>query len=245
MPRPSVLAVADWAPHEDVLTATHVVRDRTFNVDRKWWVLGVAVVVIAAGSVIGALSSTKPGRSLMTTTTAPTTTTTTKHRASPTTTIKTLKHSVPMGLVIPAINVSTSVGTLGLQPDGQIMVPATTHTVGWFKYGPTPGQVGSSTILGHVDSFKGPGVFFNLKNLKPGDTLTVTLADHAVTHFVVTRVVEYSKSTFPDKLVYGPHGTRALNLITCGGTFDRATGHYESNIVVFSRLTSVSRLRRT
>ena len=187
----------------------------------------------------------------MTTTTAPTTTTTTtkttttKHPAGPTTAIRALKHSVPMGLVIPAIDVSTSVGTLGLQPDGQIMVPATTRTVGWFKYGPTPGQLGSSTILGHVDSFTGPGVFFNLKNLKPGDSLTVTLADHAVTHFVVTRVVEYSKSTFPNKLVYGPHGTRTLNLITCGGTFDRASGHYESNIVVFSRLTSVSRLRKT
>jgi len=178
-------------------------------------------------------------------TTTTTTTTTTKHPAGSGTAIRALKHSVPMGLVIPAIDVSTTVGTLGLQPDGQIMVPATTHTVGWFKYGPTPGQLGSSAILGHVDSFKGPGVFFNLKNLKPGDTLTVTLADHAVTHFVVTRVVEYSKSTFPDKLVYGPHGTRVLNLITCGGAFDRATGHYESNIVVFSRLTSVSRLRKT
>jgi sortase (surface protein transpeptidase) len=244
-----VLAAADWALHEDVLTVPRMVRDRTFNVDRKWWVLGVAVVVIAAGSVIGAQSSTEPGKSSMTTTTAPTTTTTTttttKHPVSPTTAIKALKHSVPMGLVIPAIDVATSVGALGLQPDGQIMVPATTRTVGWFKYGPTPGQLGSSTILGHVDSFTGPGVFFNLKNLKPGDSLTVTLADHAVTHFVVTQVVEYSKSTFPDKLVYGPHGTRALNLITCGGTFDRATGHYESNIVVFSRLTSVSRLRRT
>lgn len=238
-------AVADWALHEDVLTAPRVVRDRTFNVDRKWWVLGVAVVVIAAGSVIGALSSTGPGKGSMATTTAPTTTTTTKRPAGSGTAIRALKHSVPMGLVIPAIDVSTTVGTLGLQPDGQIMVPATTRAVGWFKYGPTPGQLGSSTILGHVDSFKGPGVFFNLKNLKPGDTLTVTLADHAVTHFVVTRVVEYSKSTFPDKLVYGPHGTRVLNLITCGGAFDRATGHYESNIVVFSRLTSVSRLRKT
>jgi hypothetical protein len=27
--------------------------------------------------------------------------------------------------------------------------------------------------------------------------------------------------------------------VTCGGVFDHDTGHYESNVVVFSRLVSV------
>lgn len=239
-----MLAVADWALREDVLTATRVVRDRRFLVERKWWVLGVVLVVIATVSVIGALSGTEPGKVALTTTTMNATTTTSRPAGS-TTPIKSLKHSVPVTLTIPAIGVSAKVGTLGLQPDGQIMVPTSVHIVGWFRYGPTPGQIGSSTILGHVDSVSGPGVFFDLKNLRPGDKLSVALASHAVTHFVVARVVEYSKSAFPDNLVYGPHGTRSLNLITCGGVFDRKTGHYESNIVVFSRLTSVTRSRRT
>jgi len=217
------------------MTAARVVRDWSRLVERKWWVAG-AVVLLAGASLVVVLVRPTPLR-----TSEPTSsTTTTIQPVAPLLTIQTLRHSLPERLAIPALGVDTRVGTLGLQPDGQIMVPSNARYVGWFRFGPTPGQVGSSTILGHVDSFRGPGVFFNLKNLKPGDTLSVQLASHAVAHFVVLRVVEYSKSAFPDQLVYGPHGTRDLNLITCGGVFDRATGHYESNIVVFSRLTRVS-----
>jgi len=61
-----------------------------------------------------------------------------------------------------------------------------------------------------------------------------------VTRFVVERVVQYAKTSFPDRLVYGSHGTRSLQLVTCGGIFDHGTGHYEANVVVFSRLISVT-----
>jgi sortase (surface protein transpeptidase) len=136
--------------------------------------------------------------------------------------------------------VSTNVGELGLQPDHEVMVPTSTHTVGWFKDGPTPGQVGSAVILGHVDSYLGPGTLFDLKLLKPGDRVDLVLADGTITRFAVTKVVQYSKTDFPDRLVYGSHGTRSLQLVTCGGTFDHVTGSYESNVVVFSHLVSVS-----
>jgi LPXTG-site transpeptidase (sortase) family protein len=151
------------------------------------------------------------------------------------------RRSRPVKLVIPAIGVSTSVGTLGLQPDHEVMVPTSIHTVGWYIDGPSPGQMGSAVILGHVDSYKGKGVFFNLKTLKLGDKITVTSSDGVLMTFKVTTVVQYSKSAFPDRLVYGSHGTRSLQLVTCGGVFDQATGHYESNIVVFSHLVSVTK----
>lgn len=161
-------------------------------------------------------------------------------RASTPVTLPSTRRSAPVKLVIPAIGVTTTVGQLGLQPDGEVMVPTTIHTVGWYVDGPSPGQEGSAVILGHVDSYKGVGVFFYLKSLKAGDHITVTSIDGVVTRFSVTKVVEYSKTAFPDRLVYGPHGTRSLQLVTCGGVFDHATGHYESNIVVFSQLIGVS-----
>ena len=40
----------------------------------------------------------------------------------------------------------------------------------------SPGQNGPSVIAGHVDSFTGPAVFFNLKSLNPGDRVTVGLS---------------------------------------------------------------------
>lgn len=161
-------------------------------------------------------------------------------RTAASSTLRATRRSRPLTLVIPAIGVKTSVGTLGLQPDHEVMVPTTIHTVGWYIDGPSPGQEGSAVILGHVDSYQGVGVFFNLKSLKAGDSIEVLSKDGVTLHFDVSRVVQYSKTAFPDRLVYGPHGTRSLQLVTCGGVFDHATGHYESNIVVFSQLVAVS-----
>jgi sortase (surface protein transpeptidase) len=118
------------------------------------------------------------------------------------------------------------------------MVPATASEVGWFRGGAAPGQVGSAVLIGHVDSYRGPGVFFELRELRAGAVIEVSLAVGARLKFRVFKVVEYPKSEFPNQLVYGSHGNRELNLVTCGGSFNRAKGSYESNIVVFTRLSS-------
>ena len=152
--------------------------------------------------------------------------------------------SVPVHLTVPNLGVSVPLTSLGLNKDGTVSVPTDFAVPGWYKYGPTPGQRGSAVILGHVDSYKGPAVFFYLSRLRPGDPVVVYLRDHAVVHFKVIGVREYSKSNFPDKIVYGMRPYSALQLVTCGGVFDRATGHYESNIVVYTTMTSFSRPHR-
>jgi hypothetical protein len=152
----------------------------------------------------------------------------------------TVPRSGPEELLIPVLGIHIHVGRLGLQPDGAVEVPETTHTVGWFDRGVTPGQVGSAVILGHVDSYLGPGIFFELKTLRANDLITVILADGTVTRFRVTKVLQFSKTSFPDKLVFGSHGVRSLQLVTCGGPFDASTGHYLANVVVFSRLVSAT-----
>jgi sortase (surface protein transpeptidase) len=107
----------------------------------------------------------------------------------------------------------------------------------WYKYSATPGQIGASVIEGHVDSQTGPAVFFRLGALRPGDTIAVTLADGVTAVFKVSGVREYRKDNFPDRLVYGKTNYAALRLVTCGGAFDYATGHYLSSTVVFATLT--------
>jgi len=147
--------------------------------------------------------------------------------------------SVPVNLAIPAIGMSVSLGSLGLNPDGTVQVPNNTVQPGWFRLGPAPGQIGSSVILGHVDSYLGPGVFFQLRTLAAGDRVDVGLADGATVQFTVNAVAEYSKTDFPSQRVYGSHGSSDLQLVTCGGVFDQHTGSYLSNIVVYSSLTAV------
>ncbi|MDA8355404.1 MAG: class F sortase [Actinomycetota bacterium] len=148
--------------------------------------------------------------------------------------------SVPVFLHIPAIDVEVSLSALGLNPDGTAQVPTDFAQPGWYRFGPTPGQVGSAVILGHVDSYRGTAVFFELRTLQAGDSIEVTLADGVVVHFAVTSVAMYTKAQFPAEQVYASHGYAALQLVTCGGQFDRATGHYLSNVVVYSTLVAVT-----
>jgi hypothetical protein len=150
--------------------------------------------------------------------------------------LRVVARSTPVTLSIPAIRVAVAVSELGLNPDGTVQVPTDFQEPGWYRLGPTPGQVGSAVIIGHVDSYRGPAVFFKLRSLTAGDPVDVTLADGVVAHFVVTSVAMYPKDQFPAQQVYGSHGYSQLQLVTCGGTFDSQTGHYLSNIVVYSSL---------
>lgn len=144
---------------------------------------------------------------------------------------------LPVSVEIPAIGVHAPVIPLGLQPDGEIQVPADVQHVGWYRLGPAPGQIGPAVLLGHVDSaHSGPGVFFRLGALRNGDVITVARTDGSAVSFIVYAVREYQKDFFPTALVYGPTPDPEIRLITCGGAFDRHTGHYLSNIVVFARL---------
>jgi LPXTG-site transpeptidase (sortase) family protein len=148
--------------------------------------------------------------------------------------------SVPIAVRIPAIGLSVWLTQLGQNADGTVEVPTSVKVPGWFSPGPSPGQVGSAVILGHVDSYQGPGVFFQLRTLRPGDQITVNLADGVVATFQVKSVVMYQKTQFPDQQVYGSSGSSELQLVTCGGTFDSQTGHYLSNIVVYSSFVSAT-----
>jgi sortase (surface protein transpeptidase) len=148
---------------------------------------------------------------------------------------------VPVSVRIPAIGVNSRLLHLGLNPDGTVKVPSIQTSAGlaaWYKYSATPGQIGSSVIEGHVDSTRGPAVFFRLGALRPGNTIDVTLANGVTAVFRVTGVREYAKSRFPARTIYGTADFAALRLITCGGAFDYVTGHYLSSTVVFASLVS-------
>ncbi len=152
-----------------------------------------------------------------------------------------LPRSEPVSVDIPAIGVQSDLLHLGLNPDGSLQVPpifALPSQAAWYKYSATPGQIGPSIIEGHVDTYMGPSVFYRLGALVPGNTVDVTLADGTVAIFRVTGVRSYPKADWPWRVIFGSTNYAALRLITCGGSFDYATGHYLSNTVVFASLVS-------
>ena len=125
-----------------------------------------------------------------------------------------LPASDPMRIEIPALDVSAPVMRLCLAPDG---------SAGWYTRSVTPGQQGTSMILGHVDSYTGESVFFNIKNLRPGDQIKVVRADGTTATFTVDGVQKVEKSTFPGAAIYANTSYPSLRLITCGGPFDSGT----------------------
>jgi hypothetical protein len=77
-----------------------------------------------------------------------------------------------------------------------------------------------------------------LHELAAGDHVMVTRADGTVLTFTVTKVQKVPKDTFPTAAVYGATKDPELRLLTCGGAFDHATGHYVDNLIVYAKLAA-------
>jgi sortase (surface protein transpeptidase) len=144
--------------------------------------------------------------------------------------------AAPVRLVIPAIGVSTKLIRLGMTIGHAMQVPSTPYVAGWFTGSARPGAMGPAVIAGHIDSYQGPGIFFRLSQMRPGERAYVIAANRTVAIFRVTAVRTYAKDHFPRAKVYGPSPDSELRLITCGGTFDYTTRQYLSNVVVYAEL---------
>jgi sortase (surface protein transpeptidase) len=143
---------------------------------------------------------------------------------------------VPVRIAIPSIGVASSLDRLGRARDRTVEVPSRWEVAGWYAPGTRPGDPGSAVILGHVDSKRGPAVFFRLRELRQGDDITITRADGSSVRFAVDRTEQYDKRRFPTDAVYYPTLASELRLVTCGGEFDATAGHYRSNVIVFATL---------
>ncbi len=148
-----------------------------------------------------------------------------------------LPASDPVALEIPAIGVkSDSFVDLQVGKDGTLEVPGSADEVGFYTGGPTPGQFGPAVLGAHVDSKKGPGIFYNLGAVKPGNKIIVTREDKSRLTFVVDKVEVHPKDEFPTEAVYRSSFDKAeIRLVTCGGPYDRDDG-YLDNVVVFGHL---------
>ncbi|GAC1325220.1 MAG: class F sortase [Mycobacteriales bacterium] len=141
----------------------------------------------------------------------------------------------PVEISIPSIRVTSPLIGLRLNNDGTLQVPTDYARAGWFSDGPAPGDAGQPAIIaGHVDSKSGPAVFYRLRDLKPGSEIFVRRADGTTARFVIDKLADYSKTTFPTEKVYAPTARPEMRLITCSGGFDAASGHYLNNLVAFA-----------
>ena len=141
----------------------------------------------------------------------------------------------PVSIRIPAIGVDARVVPVGLGQDRSKEVPAV-DLAGWYEPGPRPGAAGPAVIVGHVDSRRGPAVFFRLGRLRRGNRIVVGRAGGGSRSFVVERVERQSKRALPTARIWNDTRRPVLRLITCGGSFDRASGHHRDNVIVYAGL---------
>jgi sortase (surface protein transpeptidase) len=142
----------------------------------------------------------------------------------------------PVSLVIPAAGVDARVVPVGLRADRTMEVPGV-DLAGWYEPGPRPGEAGPAVIVGHVDSRDGPAVFFRLGELRRGDRIVVGQQGGGDRSFVVQRVERRPKEALPTERIWNRAREPVLRLITCGGSFDRSSGHYRDNVIVYARTT--------
>ncbi|WP_171064220.1 class F sortase [Actinomadura soli] len=147
-----------------------------------------------------------------------------------------LPRSTPVRLTVPRIRLRTSLVPLGLRDDHRVEVPFNADQAGWYRLGPWPGSIGAAVLIGHVDSSRGPGVFFRIGELRPGDQAGVQRADGSTAVFQIDSVERVKKTKFPTRRVYTDPGYAAIRLVTCGGSFDTDTGHYTDNVIAYGHL---------
>lgn len=139
-------------------------------------------------------------------------------------------------VAVPRLGIRSRLVGLRLQRDGALGVPADFHRAGWWTQGGAPGDSQRPVVVvGHVDSRSGPAVFASLEEARRGDVVRVRRADGRTLSYQVFKIEHYSKTAFPAADVYGPSFGPGIRLVTCGGQFDRARGHYRDNLVVYAR----------
>ncbi len=146
-----------------------------------------------------------------------------------------VQKNYPITLVVPALHITTAIESLGVTTTGEMDVPKGPKTVSWYDLGPRPGDSGSAVIAGHYGWKNGiPAVFDKLRLLKKGDVVYVKNARGMTTKFVVRKVAVFSEKDSATSVFLSTDKKAHLNLITCGGIWNKNTKSYSSRTVVFT-----------
>ncbi len=139
----------------------------------------------------------------------------------------------PVRIRVGGIEAEAPVIPVGVEDDGQMEIPSDVDEIGWYSFGPAPGEGGSAVLSGHVSGgSQGRGVFYDLKRVELGDEVEIDHADGSTTRYRVVAVETINKGELPTDRIFARDGEPKLTLVTCGGSFSRSLNSYDSNIVV-------------
>src|SRR5512133_1954737 len=106
----------------------------------------------------------------------------------------------PGSRVIPAVGVNAPIEPGGRLPGGAMDVPVQRRWdgVGWYQYGPRPGEQGSAVIDGHLDRPGGsPAIFSRLGELHVGCFVMVVNTRKQTLRLQVRQIATYQPASAP------------------------------------------------
>lgn len=143
-----------------------------------------------------------------------------------------------MTLVIPSIGVNATVYSRTIGENGKMGDPSGPWQAIWYDFaannwtglGGYPGQAGANAVFaGHVDYIGvGPAVFWSIRDLQPGDQVTVYTGAGPVNY-----TVQWNQWAAPDEDFTNfvtQTGQDSITLVTCIGGF--SGGHYSNRLIV-------------
>lgn len=152
---------------------------------------------------------------------------------------------IPQQIIIPKLYVFARVRSLAVNANNELQAPSNIFDAGWYNASAKPGSgAGSGAMLidGHVHGPTLPGVFANIKKLVAGDTIQVVRGDGKKFSYSVVKTQNFDAANLDigAALTSATPGKPALNLITCGGPYDKQTGEYTQRTLVFAVQTDLT-----
>lgn len=142
---------------------------------------------------------------------------------------------VPVRILVGDIEIDAPVHSMGVDIErNQMEVPQAPEVVGWYRYGPSPGEEGSAVLAAHVDYNGQQGAFYDLFRTEAGTLIKIVYDDGSYRLFEAFAQRSYEKEDLPVQSLFAETGTPRLALITCGGDFDGGSFSYDSNVVVYA-----------
>jgi hypothetical protein len=141
----------------------------------------------------------------------------------------------PVHITVEKAGINADIVTMEIV-NGVMQNPPGPWVVAWYRQTATLGEQGNVVLSGHVDYWDvGPSVFFNVRDLVQGDTITLigendTTYDYAVEWSEIFDIAALTGGKLQE--VVGPIDAPSVTMITCGGEFDYANGEYLSRMVV-------------
>lgn len=149
---------------------------------------------------------------------------------------------LPKFISIPSIDIDkVRILRLGVGKDGAIASPSNIYDAGWYSASSKPGQPGAMFVYGHVSNWQANGIFYNLKKLKPNDTIMITRGDGKLFTYrvVTTKMYRYNEVDMNRVLTAIDQNKPGLNLMTCAGQVIKGTSEFTQRLVVFTTLVGV------